>query len=182
MKILVALLLFLSACSWNKSHEIVIIGDSITFLATSDLEARMADYNPDISSTFGITIAESIPVAEELARTEPAVFVMNLGTNDAGVTNFEQAKKDYTEILDLFDGCKVVVNLAEAHKLGFTISPERAQFFESFNAWLANDLVGVVVVDWARAVSDHPEWVPDGVHPTATKEYAELVARGAESC
>lgn len=187
-KYLLILALFLvGSCADDSKPKVGIIGDSITFLTTAEVENTLTDqgYQVVSRSDLGITIENSRTNALFISEYDPEVVVINLGTNDAGNVDYVTSTQKYNEMLNLFSGCKVIVNLSLPHEFGHEVPAEKQEFLKSFNEFLdglESILDNVVIVDWAKATYENPEWVPDGVHPTATKEYAGLISNAVEEC
>jgi hypothetical protein len=79
-----------AACATNQlpAHDgkpiIDFNGDSITFQSTADINAQFGTtYDVGINATTGITAKDQWPGVAKQAKDDPAIEVINLGTNDA---------------------------------------------------------------------------------------------------
>jgi hypothetical protein len=181
------LLLSASSCSVSQpfissgTPKLQFVGDSITVQSAADINAHFGgSYNTAIEATTGAdTYTQAANVTAE-AQLDPAVEIINLGTNDAGRINSawtttingqlvtiepQQTLADVTGRLDTFAGefpastCVVFVTV-NAHNPSWAPA----------NAQAINDHIRVSyphIVDWDAAWQPSYFDKPDNPHPNA---------------
>ncbi|MEO8162295.1 MAG: hypothetical protein ABI590_00825 [Ilumatobacteraceae bacterium] len=186
----IAALVLIAACSSSDSSTasiqtsanaalpaVNIIGDSIT--AKSKDKITLDEFDLFIYAVFGISIEEQLPAIEAAIARSPHVLVIQLGGNDMGhwspsiVAEVNQILDDAAN-LDCVRWVNLggaIPNLAEMNMLLADQAASRDNF---------------AVIDWAKAVADHPEWLDlDGVHPSdpvGEVGFASLVAESVRAC
>ncbi len=166
---------------------VAVVGDSITLVSAPAIDEALGDeHRVEIRAWLGMTADGMLPAVEELAKFNPQVAVVNLGTNDV----LKELPLDVTiDRLGLYvdrfvDGgadCVLIVNMNTTMLAGgVTPVEERAVQLNGQIVDLASRRPGVVVVDWDAAVrtteqSGRPSLVPDSVHPSL--EGGEELAR-----
>lgn len=105
---------------------------------------------------------------------QPSVVVIILGTNDSKPKNFDNIKnlsadaKDMIQILRKLPSHPVIlVGLPPPiYKTNFGINEENMARIRKQLKEVADD-EKVATLDLDKALSGHPEWFPDGIHPNA---------------
>lgn len=179
---------------YGDGPRVVVLGDSITNSVHDRLHAELADRSARIASVSGeafvggpATYAAGRPTpfmverAAALARTDPAVAVVALGTNDALQPAF--ARRDSTGELD-----RVFRSFDRACTVGVLIAPAApgSPAYDEEKAAVLNQRIRArsdVVVDWRL----HPrpgDLRPDDIHLTdqGQRAYARAVAAGVRAC
>jgi lysophospholipase L1-like esterase len=81
------MVVLLAACSSSSaSHkpEVVVVGDSITYLSKPQIEHTLgATYDVDVQAIPGKRIVQMLPALRTALKSDPFAVVENLGTNDA---------------------------------------------------------------------------------------------------
>jgi len=157
-----AVLIVLAGCS-SSAHaqpprKELILGDSITQLATPAIHARLPDSTVD--AYFGFTAKKLIPVVKEAVHHHATELVLEAGTDDA-LLHEKDWKATQDTIIELARRVRCVwfVTVAEQPAMGL-IAP-------SWNRRLR--AAGVRLIHWNAAVRDDRSLTePTGVHPTAS--------------
>jgi lysophospholipase L1-like esterase len=157
--------------SWNP--RVAVLGDSITFHAGDALAARFRRHHPtSISGLIGWRSDELVEVANNYARTNPAIVVVNIGTNDYAYPphwtdhHIALIRERYRQ------SCFVAVTLNEQ-----TPSPTTNMRHRRVNERLRHRFPNVF--DWNAHIASNPRWhVSDGLHPTlhGSSWYADRLA------
>jgi len=167
--VLVALAVAGLAITWWVSKPpaapttVAVVGDSITYLSRADIAARLdaAGYHPTVVSLPGTKLAQAEATVARLASTHPDIWVMELGTNDAGSKNPDWATPFNTEWREMASaGCVIYVSVSPR------VSPVGDQINAAIRS-LAARHGNVHVLDWGALEYTHSGWLrPDGIHPT----------------
>jgi lysophospholipase L1-like esterase len=180
----------------RPTERVVLLGDSITELGESTLEARLGDrWALLVDGQSGATVAQRLPAAERAADDDPRQVVVNLGTNDVTLLLDPAASvAQMRDLLDLFPdaACLHVVTVGEGIEInGRRYADEAAAYNEGLRSLAAAD-PRVTVLDWDAALhadeeangTASDELLHDTVHPTVRGEevLAALYAAGLESC
>ena len=167
-----------------------VIGDSITFLAASDIQADLgADGNQVlITGRIGYTAAQLAGDVTDFARHHPRVVLFEMGTNDVsqsitGATSaaaYEQAVAGYRT---QFGSACLIATTVGSHR----DTPILDQTATAINAWLHANFRHVVEWDdyeWAQRQAGHVLVEPDLVHPTpeGQRALAQLDLAAVRSC
>lgn len=85
--LLAALIVLVTACgsaSASNKPEVVVVGDSITYLSTPQIEHTLgAEYHVDVQAVPGKRIVQMLPALRTALKGHPFAVIENLGTNDA---------------------------------------------------------------------------------------------------
>ena len=155
----------------------VIVGDSLT----ADATAQIDDAVPgavDIDGVPGATIDARLGRIRDIARRDPEVVVVALGTND-GFFGAPDPGRSAARVLDALAeaGCVRWIGVA-------TVIDEPALV----NVPIAEAVAehdNAEFVDWTDAAAEHPEWFqPDGIHHSepGRAAFADVVADAVADC
>jgi hypothetical protein len=159
------------------ASSLLLVGDSLGVGIQPLLPGQLPGWSVLSDSRVNRTLAEGM-ARWRAERADEAVDAFSLFTNDSprNLAALETAVRETAR-----DGCAVWATIARRTANG-----------DSYGA--ANDLLGrlaaelpgrLVVVPWAAAVAEHPDWLGrDGVHPNQTgyRARAQLYAQAARSC
>ncbi len=192
LALLSAVVLLAAACSSRPAHPTVaVIGDSITFLSSRDIQAGSdrAGYRLLITGRIGYTAARLAPDVADFARQHPSVVLFELGTNDVtqsttGATSaaaYEQVMSGY--LRDFGHACLIATTVS-SHR-GDAIEDATAT---AINRWLRAHFTHVV--DWdtyewdARQAGHLLVETTDYVHPNdaGQQALADLDLAAIQSC
>jgi hypothetical protein len=172
----------------SRGPKVAIIGDSITRLATPELEAQLESrYQVNIQAQPGYRIAQMLPtLLAQLSNPygRPAVVVENLGTNDALLDN-PHWLRDSNAMIRTIDAyhiaCVVVTTISTLPeemkaKFGYYKS-SNISIAEGLNSSIervAQDDPNYHVMDWDSAVHGPNSffYLTDGIHPSRTTSHA----------
>ncbi len=180
------------ACSSGPSrHTVAVIGDSITFLASGDIQAgvnRAGDHLL-ITGRIGYTAAQLAPDVSAFARQHPSVVLFELGTNDVtqsvtGATGAAAYERVMAGYLHEFSHACLIATTVSSHR-GDPIQDATAR---AINAWLRTHFTHLVdwdAYEWAQRRAGHfiVEQVDD-VHPNdaGQQDLANLDLAAIKSC
>lgn len=166
------------ACS-SSSPKVAVIGDSITWLAATDIQARLTSDGDRLLLTgrIGYTAAQLAPDVTTFARQRPAVVLFEMGTNDVttGATTpattlarYEQAMSGYRR---QFPQACVIATTVGSHRDDAALDA----LADQLNAWLVghfSHLVDWNAYEWHQRQAGHQIVEPDLVHPTTAGQAA----------
>jgi lysophospholipase L1-like esterase len=153
----------------TSNRSVYVVGDSITYLSEPSISADFsnAGYQADISATPGVKIGQSQANITALAKNQPAAWIIELGTNDAGAQDTvwpEQFLAEWSAVSPA--SCVIYV----------TVSPRAgvvAQQIDASMQKLAQAHSNVHLLDWGNLEYQNPAWVSgDGIHPTPAGQAA----------
>jgi hypothetical protein len=172
--------------------KIQFIGDSITVGSTNDIVAHYGgSYDVAIDAYSGATAYEQMSSASTAAGLHPAIAVINLGTNDAGVVltgrtltiNGVTGPWDPVESITAVEvrldtmaaefapACVIVVTVNSQDAAWYGGNPDAIANVVALNAHIRS-MPGVVVADWDAVVQPSDFDVTAGVsgapHPNET--------------
>jgi lysophospholipase L1-like esterase len=177
------------AASEPPTERVAVVGDSITFLSTNDIETALgsAGYDATVVGRIGKTAGDVHGDVDAAARQHPDIVLFELGTNDAtrsangqgSALAFEMAMQHYID--ELKGSCLVATTVTE-HRPSLIENRTAA----AINAWIETHFTHVV--DW-----DTYEWtrreagvalVKDDVHPNGFGQaaLAELDLDAVRQC
>ena len=157
--------------------RVFVVGDSLTAEAQQEIEDAIAD-SAEVDGAPGATIAARLDRIREVAREEPRVVVVALGTND-GFFGSPAPGDDAEATLEALDGVDCVRWIGVAGVKG---KPALV------NVPIAEAVArhrNAEFVDWASVAEQRPEWhQDDGVHHTAAGKaaFAQAIADAVRSC
>lgn len=182
--ILVALSMLGSGCTFFfDDTPIVVVGDSILFMSTSQVETTLAehDWEPTVEGHSGASIRGIndfvwAPRLEQLvAQTGAKTVVVELGTNDC------QTPCDTSAEIDQI--MTVLKDVPHVYWLNVRVQAPQPRDPEVVNADLraaATRWRNLEIVDMNAWFLPHPDWIlPDGIHPTPAGQQglADLIQR-----
>lgn len=198
-----ALALSVLACGWltscaDSGDRVLVLGDSITAMDNSDLEADLgADYRFVISGNFGLTTQQVMPEAQTLAERSYDQVIINLGTNDVLQGRSARSAVDtIAQQVAMFDSarCIHVVNVNENmvdQTEGRSASEDARRFNEALQTYVDSQ-DRVELIDWNAVASQHlsdsepptSTLTTDSIHPTQEGNRAlnELYAAALGDC
>jgi hypothetical protein len=160
----------------TKRPVVAVIGDSLAYSLATELDARLRAVGTepvlDVAPgrripTWGLggQISPGLEVARTLRPLEPAVWVVQLGTNDVAYEPLDQSRYAFWIIAVLEaigpDTPVVWVNVHRADR------PAEAAAFNAVLALLDAERPQLRVADWAAVAATEPVLAPDGVHLAA---------------
>lgn len=147
----------------TKSGGVIVLGDSISYMAASPRICGLSSLNASIP---GSKLADWRELGPSLVRlADPKIVVLALGTNDArraSLTDSAQWGKDYRALLDALGRRKVILVEPTKIELGRSssglIDPARIEAIDAMVSRLATAYV---------VVPSHPTTgaTIDGIHP-----------------
>ncbi|HEY7948550.1 MAG TPA: GDSL-type esterase/lipase family protein [Acidimicrobiales bacterium] len=158
------------------------VGDSISAIAHPAIATALAaaGYQPTINAVPGAKLGQAQPLIARLAARQPAAWIIELGSDDAGAGNRAWALP-FAAVWDAVSPARCVIYV--------TLSPRTGPLAAAINAaiaGLARSHPNVHVLPWGTTEYDQPGWVrPDLIHPTpaGAQELASLeVAMLRSSC
>jgi hypothetical protein len=185
--VIVGALLLLSAC-WvteaeysgsEGSAKVAVIGDSLIFQSMSRLHAELdPNYQTMLSGNVGFEIAWMQNIALTYGATDPAVMVLNAGTNDVGRgIPTEQLAVSLDQLLANFpNACIVLTTIGEQ----FSPDPAPTQALNAAFVERADE-----IIDWNAAVKADPGLVgSDLIHgtPHGYDVFVEMVDAAVGRC
>jgi hypothetical protein len=156
-------LVVLGVTRLRHEDSVLVLGDSMAYLAAGPLEARGHDHHYDVtvSAEAGIPLSARLDALKQIAASGVDRLVVELGTNDvlqgASPPTID-ALIDQATILVGGVSCVVFVNV------GILADGDPAAHF---NEHLTADVAlhpNQHVYDWASDYRAHPERTADGIH------------------
>ena len=163
--------------STTSGASVLLIGDSLGLGIQPYLSGLLPGWSVTSDSRTGRPLAEGLE-RWRAERGGAAVNAFSLFTNDspAGTAALESAVRETAGA-----GCAVWATIVRPPVGGTSYARANALLQR-----LAQELPGhLVLVPWAAAVADHPEYLgPDGVHATAAgyRARAQLYAQAIQAC
>jgi len=179
------------ACSSGPSRPVVaVIGDSITFLAASDIRADLGADGDQVLITgrIGYTAAQLAGDVTDFASHHPRVVLFEMGTNDVsqtiiGATSVAAYERAVAGYRNQFGSACLIATTVSSHR----DTPALDQAATAVNAWLHANFRNVVEWDdyeWAQRQAGHVLVEPDLVHPNpdGQRALAGLDQAAVRSC
>src|SRR3954449_11050324 len=175
------LLLAAPAAAHALSHRLLVNGDSLAVGTKPYIPKDLGDWEVTQSATVSRHAYQGADVMRSYGRSLPRVIHVSLGTNDDpnDVDGFRAAIRDVMDVAGS-RRCVVWTNIVRPKVAGAT--------YAGYNRALARESGprdNLRVVNWARMVHLHPEWLSDdGVHVNADGYAARAgaVARSVRRC
>jgi hypothetical protein len=181
LALLLLLLLAVPAGAGGLSRRLLVDGDSLAVGTKPYLPKELRGWKVTQSASVSRHAYEGAGVLRSYGRALPRVVHVSLGTNDDpnDVDGFRAAIRD---VMDAAGPrrCVVWTNIVRPKVAGAT--------YAGYNRALAQESgprKNLRVVNWARMVRKHPEWLgEDGVHVSADgyRARATAVARSVRRC
>ena len=154
-------------------------GDSVTFQSTADINAHFGTaYAVGINATTGITAIDQWPAIAKQAKDDPAIEVINLGTNDA-----HDAARGSGETVDQANAALDTYNAEFPHScvVFVTIDTHNPTWGPIFAAAINEHLRATFphIADWDAAYSPRDFDRTDTPHPNETGRQALLALEDA---
>jgi hypothetical protein len=166
-----------SSATSGAATGLLMVGDSLAVGTQSLLPAQLPGWSIATDARTNRTLAEGM-ARWRIEKGNALVNAFSLFTNDSP-TNVGALEAAVRETAGA--GCAVWATISRPAQGGVSYARANATLER-----LAAELPGrVIVVPWATAVADHPEWlVSDKVHatPAGYRARAELYAQAAQSC
>jgi hypothetical protein len=178
---LMTLLLAAPASADAASRRLLVNGDSLAVGTKRYIPRALEGWKVKQSTAVSRHAYEGADVMRSYGRRLPRVIHVSLGTNDdpTQVEGFRAAIEEMMEVAGE-RRCVVWANIVRP--------PYEGTSYDGYNRALAREdraRENLRVVNWARMVERHPEWLAqDGVHVSAAgyKARARAVARQVERC
>jgi len=169
-----------SSSSLPGSDNVAIIGDSITELATPDLQRELRDDHLYIDAAGGTKIAQHLANIQQLAGDgQSRTWVIELGTNDALGENPDWTNDFANEVAAVqSQPCVVFV----------TVNPKLGSVADGIDGAISAAVAShpnFRLLDWGDMEFRSPEWLMDDhIHPSLSgrMELAKLVKRAVSDC
>jgi lysophospholipase L1-like esterase len=163
------------------SRRLLVNGDSLAVGTEPYLPKELRRWNVTQSTAVSRHAYEGDDVMRSYGRSLPRVIHVSLGTNDDPRTldAFRDAIRDVMKVAGP-RRCVVWTNIVRPAVAGSS--------YAGYNRVLAQESrprENLRVVNWARMVREHPEWLAgDGVHVDATgyQARARAIARSVRRC
>jgi hypothetical protein len=176
-----AVLLAAPASADALSRRLLVNGDSLAVGTEPYIPRELKDWRVKQSTSVSRHAYEGADVMRSYGRRLPRVIHVSLGTNDdpTQVEGFRSAVSDVMEVAGE-RRCVVWTNIVRP--------PYRGTSYAGYNRALAHEARSrdnLRMVNWARMVRKHPEWLgEDGVHVSADgyQARARAVARHVRRC
>lgn len=169
-----------TASPTSAPHSIVLVGDSITVRAGPDIEHVLRGYRVIFDAVDGSTMAQHLATIDGIeAKGGPFDWIVELGTNDAGLANANWAS-DFSNEVSALESQPCVVFVTVNSKLG-PISTGIDAAITTAVALHPN----FRALDWGNIEFRKPHWLTaDGIHPTKSgeAELARLVHKAVLGC
>jgi lysophospholipase L1-like esterase len=170
-----------AAAADAPSRRLLVDGDSLAVGTRPYLPPDLPGWKIKQSAKVSRHAYEGADVMRSYGRSLPRVIHVSLGTNDDpnDVDGFRAAIRDVMDVAGS-RRCVVWTNIVRPKVAGAT--------YAGYNRALAQESgprENLRVVNWARMVRQHPEWVgEDGVHVNADgyEARAKAVARSVRRC
>jgi lysophospholipase L1-like esterase len=178
---LAALLLAAPASAEGAARRLLVNGDSLAVGTKPYIPRELEGWRVKQSTAVSRHAHEGADVMRSYGRRLPRVIHVSLGTNDdpSQVEGFRAAIDEVMEVAGE-RRCVVWTNIVRP--------PYKGTSYAAYNRALAEEASArdnLRVVNWARMVRRHPEWLAeDGVHVSAEgyKARARVVARHVRLC
>lgn len=160
--------------------EVVVIGDSLVFQSSQELNRRFDAAQLRISAVPGATLAEQRDAVHAAVAREPDVVVVLLGTNDV-LQGTEDPAGRIRSAMNELQPVPCVRWLTIAPFYG-QAAPVR--ILNEVIRRTAADHDNTGVVEWGNRVEQHPEWFEGLVHygPEGERALAETIVDAVRSC
>jgi hypothetical protein len=149
---------------WRHHDRLVIVGDSMSVLAASDLRStgQAAGYDVAVDAQSGVPLAARLDTLRQTVSSGAQRIVIELGTNDVlmgtpAATLDALIDQAVTEVQSV--RCVVFVNV------GLLAGP--VALANHFNDHLHDDVAlhpNEHEYDWSSEYHQHPDWTADAVH------------------
>jgi hypothetical protein len=153
-----------------SGRRVAVVGDSMTALSDCQIAETLAGrYAYQVRGDSGFTMAQALPLIHQIQSDPlgaPEDWVIDLGSNDAGVRQTPTWQTDLANEISAVQGstCVIFVTLPELLSQAGPVAGE-------INAALAAAVAShpnFHLLDWGRIEFTQRAWVgSDGVHPTA---------------
>ena len=179
--LLMTLLLCLPAPAGAASKRLLVNGDSLAVGTKRYIPRALEGWKVTQSTAVSRHAYEGADVMRSYGRKLPRVIHVSLGTND-DPTQVEAFRTAIGEVMEVAGKrrCVVWTNIVRP--------PYEGTSYDGYNRALAREdreRDNLRVVNWARMVETHPEWLADdGVHVSADgyRARARTVARHVKRC
>jgi lysophospholipase L1-like esterase len=179
--ILLAVLLCAPASAEAARKRLLVNGDSLAVGTKRYIPRALEGWKVTQSTAVSRHAYEGADVMRSFGRRLPRVIHVSLGTND-DPNQVDSFRAAIEEVMEVAGGrrCVVWTNIVRP--------PYEGTSYDGYNRALAREdraRDNLRVVNWARMVDRHPEWLADdGVHVSAAgyKARARAVARQVERC
>jgi hypothetical protein len=156
------------------------VGDSITYISGHAISKAFKRYEViGFAATPGADMAYMLPTVKNIAATNPFVFVIELGTNDA-YYNIPDWQTHFNNEVAAITSVHCVVLLTVNPNLGPSAPGlNQAMYYATLSHRNIHEL------DWGNIQLQNPAWLgPDHVHPTpaGSRVMATLEWRAARGC
>lgn len=184
---------FFSKASHVQVHSVAVIGDSLVFLSTPELQTQLsAKYpNPDIQAVLGITIDGMRPNIEQIHTAKhPDAVVVALGSNDArymvntatpteAEVQLQNSLAQQGAVLDTLSDtpCVIWVGVQE-HNTALNLKVWGPQLNAGFRTNV-NQHANAHFLEWESVMSSHSDWqASDDLHfsPAGNAGYATTIS------
>lgn len=161
------------------------LGDSITWASASIIRGTLTSYRASVTGNYGRTTLQSQSWFETYYASPPQVFVVELGTND--ITHQLKSEPTYTTALY---GQRISA-IASAFASSCVVFVTVGRLFDDTVGWnpIADSYNVFVraqphVADWSAALTGHPEYLVDHVHPSGpgANVLAGLIRDQVDAC
>ena len=162
------------------SPEVVVIGDSLVFQSSEELERRFDEARLRLAAEPGETLREQQDAVRAAVARGPDVVVVLLGTNDV-LQGTDRPAQRIRSAMDRLDPVPCVRWLTIAPFWG---QEAPVRILNEVIRRTAADHDNTEVVEWGRRVERHPEWFADLVHygPEGERALADTIIQAAHSC
>lgn len=188
----------------SRSEEnpyVILFGDSLSgeadlrFTPRSRDQIAAAGYNVSYNAYGGTGVEDWFQRMDTLAVSDQAAdatVIMALGTNDTshpplGQETMAQVEANVINALNKLSGVRCVVWLT----LNATSGYQRGEMWDTarFNSFLRNTVASgqyhnLVLQNWEGTSYNHPEWLRDNIHHTATgnQQYVNTLIDAPNRC
>jgi hypothetical protein len=181
LALLTALLLCVPASADAASRRLLVNGDSLAVGTKRYIPRALEGWKVTQSTAVSRHAYDGAEVMRSYGRKLPRVIHVSLGTND-DPNQVEGFRSAIEEVMDVAGArrCVVWTNIVRP--------PYEGTSYDGYNRALAREdraRDNLRVVNWARMVEKHPEWLAeDGVHVSADgyRARARAVARQVKRC
>jgi hypothetical protein len=157
---------------------VLLLGDSLNVGIEPLIGRYLPGWRITTNNESGRSTEAGIDELQRVRVPRVSALVISLGTND-----------DPSEVSAFRKSVRIVLRIAgrESCVAWLTIARDGTAY-DTFNAVLREEAQrhgALRVVDWARMVEEHPEWLgPDGIHATGVgySQRARSVARELREC